>query len=106
MNSQEMHKGDDLVISDEDEVDGAAGTAVQIAVGGFGIELDEADEEEDEDISSLNLNSGLLATPTGKAKEHKNHSSPNKSVEVKLEELIENELEGMRSQSGFRIQVE
>ena len=39
-------------------------------------------------------------------KEHKNHSSPNKSAEIKLEEMIDAENDGMRSQGGFRIQVE
>lgn len=65
-NSQEMKKGDELVISDEDDEASATNAAAKIAVGGFGIELDhnEMIDRADEDINSVNLNSGLLETPS------------------------------------------
>ena len=72
-------------------------------MGGFGIELDRPSREEhvnEDDISSLNLNSGIATPP------RRRHSSPHQTAEMKLDELIENELSAIPSQGAFRIQVE
>ena len=97
--SDQMQPGDhQLVISDED-VAGPDGEDAKLVVGGFGIELDrvENNDEEEEDISSLNLNSGLATPP------RRRHSSPNRSAEMKLDDLIENELSAIPCQGEFRI---
>ena len=98
-----------LVISSEEEA------VVDIAVGGFGIELDQhqslrnatggqnCDEDNNEgDVSSLNLNSGILATPP---QNNQNMSSPQKQNNL-LDDHFDHEMSGIASQGGFQLQVE
>ena len=77
-----------LVISDDD---------CNIDVGGFGVELDNNDPRLEE-ISSFNLNSGLLATPTRKS----GKKSARKS-NGKLSDFLDQELSGLASQGDFQL---
>lgn len=74
-----------LISSEEDAV-------VDIDVGGFGVELD---RHRPEDVSSLNLNSGILVTPP----RHIN-SSPQKQASD-FDEHFDHDMSGIASQGGF-----